>query len=104
MLHTLTTSDNIPSQVRIPRAPAGELHLRFDPPELLGRLVVLTPRLRVNLILYYGVLAPRAAWQSAVVPATTDVSTPRTGNHPGSLTGTRAARGCLGPERINGPS
>jgi len=47
-------------------------HLRFDPLELLERLAVLTPRPRVNLILYYGVLAPRAAWRAALVPATTD--------------------------------
>ena len=36
----------------------GTTHLRFDPLELLERLAVLTPRPRVNLILYYGVLAP----------------------------------------------
>ncbi len=48
----------------------GTTHLRFDPLELLERLAVLTPRPRVNLILYYGVLAPRAAWRAAVVPAT----------------------------------
>ena len=29
--------------------------------ELLERLATLTPRPRINLILYYGVLAPRAA-------------------------------------------
>jgi hypothetical protein len=40
---------------------------------------VLTPRPRVNLILYYGVLAPRAAWRSALVPATSDGSMPRAG-------------------------
>ena len=39
----------------------GTTHLRFDPLELLERLAVLTPRPRVNLILYYGVLAPRQA-------------------------------------------
>ena len=50
----------------------GTTHLRFDPLELLERLAVLTPRPRVNLILYYGVLAPRAAWRSAVVLATSD--------------------------------
>jgi hypothetical protein len=48
----------------------GTTHLRFDPLELLERLAVLTPRPRVNLILYYGVLAARAAWRSALVPAT----------------------------------
>ena len=39
----------------------------FDPVELLERLAVLTPRPRINLILYHGVLAPRAAWPSQVV-------------------------------------
>jgi hypothetical protein len=48
----------------------GTTHLRFDPLELLERLAVLTPRPRVNLILYYGILAPRAAWRAALVPAT----------------------------------
>jgi hypothetical protein len=48
----------------------GTSHLRFDPLELLERLAVLTPRPRVNLILYYGVLAPRAPWRAALVPAT----------------------------------
>ena len=43
--------------------------LRFDPLELLERLAVMTPRPRVNLILYYGVLAPRAAWRAALVPS-----------------------------------
>ena len=40
----------------------------FDPVEFLGRLAVLIPRPRINLILYHGVLAPRAAWRSAIVP------------------------------------
>jgi len=44
----------------------GTTHLRFDPLELLERLAVLTPRPRVNRILYYEVLAPRAAWRRAV--------------------------------------
>lgn len=34
----------------------------------LARLAVLVPRPRVNLLLYQGVLAPRAAWRAAVVP------------------------------------
>ena len=46
----------------------GTTHLRFDPLELLERLAVLTPRPRVNLIRYYGVLAPRASWRAAPVP------------------------------------
>jgi hypothetical protein len=33
----------------------------------LARLAVLVPRPRINLVLYDGVLAPRAAWRAAVV-------------------------------------
>lgn len=64
----------------------GTTHLLFDPVELLERLAVITPRPRINLILYYGVLAPRAAWRSQVVehapspdvsgPASTEAATP----------------------------
>jgi hypothetical protein len=46
----------------------GTTHLVFEPVELLERLAALTPRPRVNLILYHGVLAPRAAWRKAIVP------------------------------------
>ena len=45
----------------------GTTHLVFDPVEFLGRLAVLVPRPRINLLLYYGVLGPRAAWRSQVV-------------------------------------
>ena len=41
----------------------------FDPVEFLGRLAVLVPLPRINLLLYYGVLGARAAWRAAVVPA-----------------------------------
>ena len=47
----------------------GTTHLVFDPVELLERLAALTPRPRINLVLYHGVLAPRAAWRRAVVPS-----------------------------------
>jgi hypothetical protein len=46
----------------------GTTHVVFDPVEFLGRLAVLVPRPRVNLILYYGVLGARAAWRPEVVP------------------------------------
>ncbi|MEX1184686.1 MAG: transposase [Vicinamibacterales bacterium] len=46
----------------------GTTHVMFDPVEFLGRLAVLVPRPRVNLILYYGVLGARAAWRPEVVP------------------------------------
>ena len=53
-MHSLVVSD-------------GTTHLLFAPVELLERLAVLIPRPRINLLLYYGVLAPRAAWRSLVV-------------------------------------
>ena len=52
----------------------GTTHLLFDPVELLERLAALTPRPRINLILYHGVLAPRAAWRRLVVQFGTVVS------------------------------
>ena len=42
--------------------------LRVDPVALLKRLAVLIPRPRINLVLYYGLLAPRAPWRAAVPP------------------------------------
>ena len=55
----------------------GTSHLLFDPVELLARLAALTPRPRINLILYHGVLGPRAAWRSLVVQfGTTDGPNP----------------------------
>ena len=45
----------------------GTTDVVFDPVDFLARLAVLVPRPRINLILYYGVLVPRAAWRSAVV-------------------------------------
>ncbi len=48
----------------------GTTHLEWDPVDFLGRLAVLVPRPRINLVLYHGVLAPRAAWRSAVVSHT----------------------------------
>ena len=45
----------------------GTTHLVFDPVEFLGRLAVLVPRPRINLVLYHGVLGPRAAWRADIV-------------------------------------
>ena len=45
----------------------GTTQLRFEPIAFLARLAVLVPRPRINLVLYYGLLAPRAAWRAAVV-------------------------------------
>ena len=53
-------------QVRLSLRPPwrnGTTALVFDPVSFLGRLAVLVPRPRVNLVLYYGVLGARSAWR-----------------------------------------
>jgi hypothetical protein len=45
----------------------GTTHLRFAPITLLERLASLTPRPRINVLIYHGILAPRAAWRAAAV-------------------------------------
>jgi hypothetical protein len=45
----------------------GTTDIVFDPVELLGRLAVLVPRPRINLLLYHGVLGARAAWRAEVI-------------------------------------
>ena len=44
----------------------GTMHVMFDPIEFLERLAALTPRPRINLVLYYGVLGAHAAWRSRI--------------------------------------
>ena len=45
----------------------GTTHLRFEPLTLLERLAALTPRPRINVVLYPGILAPHAAGRAAAV-------------------------------------
>ncbi|MDO8793425.1 MAG: transposase, partial [Vicinamibacterales bacterium] len=66
----LTQEGQVRLQLRQPWRD-GTTDVVFDPVEFLGRLAVLVPRPRINLILYYGVLGPRAAWRSEVVRRTT---------------------------------
>ncbi|MCR4374698.1 MAG: transposase [Acidobacteria bacterium] len=47
----------------------GTAQLAFDPVEFLERLAALVPRPRINLVLYYCVLAPCAARREGVVPS-----------------------------------
>ncbi len=55
------------STVAISRSWAdGTRHLIFEPLTLLEKLATLTPRPRINLVLYHGVLAPHAAWRARV--------------------------------------
>jgi hypothetical protein len=62
----LTDDGQVQLQLRHPWAD-GTTHLVFEPVEFLARMAVLVPRPRINLILYHGVLAPRAAWRADVV-------------------------------------
>ena len=45
----------------------GTRQLVFEPLTLLEKLAALTPRPRINLVLYHGVLAPHAGWRARVV-------------------------------------
>jgi hypothetical protein len=45
----------------------GTSHLVFEPLDLLARLAALTPRPRINLIFYHGMLAPNTRHRAAVV-------------------------------------
>lgn len=46
----------------------GTRALIFPPLTVLERLAALTPRPRINLLVYHGVLAPNAPWRCEVVP------------------------------------
>jgi hypothetical protein len=56
----------------------GTSHFLFEPIEFLEKLAALIPRPAVNLLLYHGLLAPRARWRSQVVrygrPAADDLA------------------------------
>lgn len=45
----------------------GTTHLLFEPIEFLEKLAVLTPRPRINLVIYHGILAPHARSRARVV-------------------------------------
>jgi hypothetical protein len=45
----------------------GTTHLRFEPLTLLERLAALTPRPRIDVLIYHGILARRAASRAAAV-------------------------------------
>jgi hypothetical protein len=45
----------------------GTSHFLFEPIEFLEKLAAIIPRPAVNLLLYHGLLAPRARWRAQVV-------------------------------------
>ena len=63
----LTVDGQVVLQLRHPWAD-GTTHVAFTPTAFLERLAVLVPRPHANLVLYQGLLAPRAAWRAEVVP------------------------------------
>ena len=50
-----------------PRTDAAT-HLLLDPLELIEKLTLLIPPPRFHTLRFHGVLAPAAAWRSAVIP------------------------------------
>ncbi|MBY0276821.1 transposase [Candidatus Binatia bacterium] len=58
----------------------GTRALLFDPLDFLGRLAALTPKPRVNLLLYHGVFAPHAARRRAAVARAREVAEGPAGN------------------------
>src|SRR5437667_9264762 len=98
----LTDEGQVRLQLRQPWRD-GTTDVVFDPVEFLGRLAVLVPRPRINLILYHGVLGPRAAWRSEVVRRTpaedardVGVNEASTAPAPQAATPDRAARQARG--------
>jgi hypothetical protein len=54
----------------------GTRHLIFTPHEFLERLAAITPRPHINLLIYHGVLAPRARWRPPAAADPTGVAPP----------------------------
>lgn len=80
----LRDDDNI--VLKLPRSWAdGTTHIVFEPSEFLERLVTLTPRPRINLIIYSGVFAGHARGRSAAVARA--LQTAQTATAPASLPG-----------------
>lgn len=64
---SLTSAGQVLLQFRHPWRD-GATHAVFDPVEFLGRLAVLVPRPRINLLLYHGVLAcPRCGGRRRLI-------------------------------------
>ena len=84
----------------------GTRALLFDPLDFLGRLAALTPKPRVNLLLYHGVFAPHAARrQGAVARAREAAQGPaESGPAAGSAAGLSSPPVASGPATVAGPA
>ncbi|MBI3637331.1 MAG: transposase [Candidatus Rokubacteria bacterium] len=70
----------------------GTTHLLFEPIEFLEKLAALTPRPRINLVIYYGILAPHARARAQAVargPAPSTGERPPASEEPGADTPAR---------------
>jgi hypothetical protein len=54
----------------------GTTHVVFEPQEIMARLAAQIPPPRAHQTRYHGILAPAAAWRSAVVPTGDNSATP----------------------------
>jgi hypothetical protein len=81
----------------------GTRHLLFEPVEFLEKLVALTPRPAINLVLYHRVIAPHARWRPEVVAyARAGSDEARDPSTPGISTGSRDLGERAGPPRDEG--
>lgn len=69
----------------------GTSEVALDPVTFLGRLAVLIPRPRVNLLMYHGVLGARATWRAEVVRQAVPAEE-SSGDHCDEDTGVRGLR------------
>jgi hypothetical protein len=74
----------------------GTTHVIYEPLELMERLAAFVPASRFNIIRYYGVLAPSAAFRSLILPQAEASSKPR---HAGCQSGVGTAE--PDPGKIN---
>ena len=76
----------------IPSPRYGTTHLVMTPLEFLQRLAALVPRPRLHLIRFHGVLAPKAALRSQIVPSEADSATDTANGNGDSLAPSTRAR------------
>ena len=70
----------------------GTVALSFTPAELVERLAALVPPPHKNQVLYHGVLAPRSAWRSLVVPGRREPSEEERAKRSGDVLTRRPSR------------
>jgi len=83
-----------------PRAD-GTTHLLLEPLELIEKIALLIPPPRFHTLRFHGVLGPRAAWRSAVIPRrhdAVDEGPPAAGRSEGTGPRAEPSPGSLGSQ------